>query len=107
MPEPESNLRVSWDAVQKMVTDWSEKTFPKSTPKSILAHLKKEVKELSDAVLWKKGSTGEEAADCVLLLMHLCRKGGISLYAEVEKKFAKNQKRTWGKPNKQGFQEHI
>jgi NTP pyrophosphatase (non-canonical NTP hydrolase) len=113
MAEPVvSNLRVAMDALQKMVTDWSEATFPASTLDSIYKHLKKEVKELGDAYripnkARRKRNSGEEAADCVLLIMHLCRKQGISLYEEIEKKFGVNVKRKWGKPNRYGFQEHV
>lgn len=95
-----------WDDVQRIVNDWQKVTFPKSTPQSVLKHLKKEVRELARAVRDGKGE-GEESADCILLLMALCGKRGLSLYDEVEKKFAVNLKRKWGKPNKQGFQEHV
>ena len=113
MSEPlDSNLRIAWDSVQKMVTDWSERTFPTSTPESIYKHLKKEVRELGLALkdpckARRKRNMGEESADCILLLMHLNRKLGNSVYAEVEKKFGINTKRKWGKPNKDGFQEHV
>lgn len=111
MPELASNLRISWDTVQKMVTDWSERTFPASTPESVYKHLKKEVRELGLAMKFKgkrrKRNVGEESADCILLLLHLNRKLGNSVYAEVEKKFGVNTRRKWGKPNKDGFQEHV
>ncbi len=95
-----------WDDVQKIVNEWQKVTFPKSTPSSVLKHLKKEVRELALAVKSGRG-VGEESADCILLLMSLCGKHGVSLYDEVERKFAVNQKRKWGKPNRQGFQEHV
>lgn len=95
-----------WDDVQKIVNEWQNKTFPKSTAKSAMAHLKREIRELSKA-LKSGGNYREEAADCGLLLLAVCGKKGFSLYDEIERKFAKNQKRKWGKPNKAGFQEHV
>lgn len=100
------------DLLQMTVTNWSEKTFPASTSKSIYKHLRKEVDELGLALKARnrkrrKRWTGEEVADCILLLMHLSRKQRIMVHREINRKFEINQKRTWGKPNKDGFQEHV
>lgn len=89
------------DLVHK-VGVWSNKTFDRATPSSILAHLKLEVQELSD-----NPTDVEEAADCVLLLFHLAHKQGWNLEQAIFNKFYKNQNRRWGEPNPDGVVEHI
>lgn len=99
-----SNLmtqRDGFDAMQKVIGEWGDRTFGKSTVKSVLKHFEKEVKEL---LVSKKPV---EAADCVLLLIHFAHKKKFSLYDEIVKKFEINRKRKWGKPDKDGVVEHV
>lgn len=97
----EHSLGAGLDAFQQMEGTWADETFPTSTPASILAHLRTEVTELSVSL------EPEEAADCLLLLLHFAHKRGFSLMQEARRKFAINQTRTWGEPNEEGFVEHI
>ena len=91
-----------FDALQLECGTWADKTFPTNTQQSIINHLKKEVtQELHP------DCEPDELADCILLLIHLAHKRGLSLYDEVRKKFEINKARKWGKPNEQGFVEHI
>lgn len=48
----------------------------------------------------------EEAADVVLLLMHLCGRFGASLAGAANDKHSRNVKRAWGKPDEYGVTEH-
>jgi NTP pyrophosphatase (non-canonical NTP hydrolase) len=89
------------DALQHDIGTWGDRTFGQSTPASVVAHFRKEAKEFADA------PSGEELADCVLLLIHWAHKNGLSLRDEVRKKFTINQNRKWGEPDKDGVVEHI
>lgn len=86
---------------QKDVEEWENKTFPTSTAESILLHLNKEVKELTES------HSPEEGADCFILLCHHANKCGYNLLEEAIKKMKINRKRKWGKPDKDGIIEHI
>lgn len=81
---------------------WQDKTFPSATQESIIAHLKKEV----NTELYKDCNE-YEIADCIMLLLGLARKRKISIERIVLEKFAINRQRKWGKPNTEGFVEHI
>lgn len=87
---------------QSVVGEWADATFPRSTPATILAHLRREVGELSAAP-----ADGDEAADCVLLLLHLAHKTGFDLAERVNRKFLANTRRTWGEPDAAGVVEHV
>lgn len=73
------------DDLQKQVGLWGLATFPEATRESIFAHLREEVDELVTAP--GGGATAEEAADCLLLLLHIAHRGGFSLYGEALRKF--------------------
>lgn len=105
------------------VTNWQDKTFGHATPMSKLAHLKKELFEL-EANLDAHNSpefndiektiisreTWEEYADCFLLLYGSAAKFGMSwddINLAISRKMDKNEKRKWGKPDKDGVVEHI
>jgi NTP pyrophosphatase (non-canonical NTP hydrolase) len=93
---------------QKMIGDWSRKTFPASTVDSTMRHLWKEIKELDDAV--DKGDaqgTSEEAADLFILLIQLCNRAGISLEAAVRMKHEENLRRVWDAPDEHGVVYHT
>ena len=86
---------------QRNVGEWGNVTFPKGTPDSLVAHLRKEMEELAET------HSPEEGADCFLLLLHHAHRCGYDLMIEAFKKFEINKWRKWGKPNKDGVVEHI
>ena len=86
---------------QREVGEWGNLTFPKGTPDSLVAHLKKEVDELGET------HDPEEAADCLLLLLHHAHKCGYDLVIETFRKFKTNKLRKWGEPDENGVVEHI
>jgi NTP pyrophosphatase (non-canonical NTP hydrolase) len=100
-PDPE---KAAWDSFQKELGDWCDKTFPNSTPKTILAHFKSESKELLDAT---DAETDHEIADCMMLLLHLAHKRGVSARDAIRDKFEICKKRKWGPPDAQGVVRHV
>jgi hypothetical protein len=86
---------------QTRIGEWGNATFPNGTPASVVAHLKKEVNELAES------HDPEEAADCMILLLHHAHRCGYDLMTEADKKFEINKKRRWGLPDKEGIVEHI
>lgn len=82
--------------------EWASKVFDKATPESICAHLRKEVLELSE-----KPYDAEEAADCILLILHLAYKQNWDLQHEIIRKLKINKQRIWGDINVEGFVEHV
>jgi hypothetical protein len=90
------------DDYVKLIGEWGEKTFTKSTQQSIINHLRDEVSnELC------VDCNEDEYADIVMMVMHLCYKRGLSLEKIIRDKFEVNQGRTWGEPNELGYVEHI
>lgn len=94
----------AWDSFQKELGDWCDKTFPNSTPKTILAHFKDEAKELLDA---SDAETDQEIADCIMLLLHLAHKRGVSARDAIREKFEVCKKRKWGPPDDRGVVRHV
>jgi NTP pyrophosphatase (non-canonical NTP hydrolase) len=93
---------------QNRVGMWAESVFTRATPGSIVAHLRREVEELGAAThLGPWEDEVEEAADCLLLLLHLAHKRGYSLLAAATAKFGENQQRRWGQPDAEGVVEHV
>lgn len=92
------------DEFQREVGEWGVATFPGSTPGTILKHLSREVEELTMAL---SDEQAEEAADCLLLLLHLAHRGGFSLLEAAREKFAVCQERKWGEPDQFGVREHV
>ncbi len=94
---------------------WADKTFPKATPETIMAHMQEEVDELTAAVdehtdigEETKAMIAEEMADVQLLLFHLAHKLNVDLPAATFEKFETNKKRKWStKPEKEGHFKHI
>lgn len=85
------------DWFQRAVGEWADRTFPESSRASITAHLGEEVTELqsvSQGTGWFADAE-EEAADCLLLLLHYAHKQGFSLLGAARAKHAINQRRTW------------
>lgn len=73
--------------------EWADKTFPKSTNDTIMSHIREEIEELAKAK--DVANLGEEAADIVLLISHLCYRNHIDLDWELQEKLAKNMQRMW------------
>jgi len=105
------------DDFQRRVAEWGNRTFPDSTVDGKRCHLLKEIFELDDE-LHKRADddtrlgidparVGEEAADCLMLLLHICAEQGVSLAAAAEAKFAIVQTRRWGEPDEHGVVEHV
>jgi hypothetical protein len=99
------------DRWQQLVGQWADRTFTESTPRTIVAHLRREVEELvssePDRPDWSGHDTAEEAADCYLLLLHLAHRFGFSLYDAATKKHLKNVSRAWGQPDVESVVEHV
>ena len=95
------SVRDAWWSLQYEIGEWAEKTFPKATPETILAHLRREIEELA-----AKGDE-DELADCLLLLMHYAHKKKLHSYQAILDKFAVNKARKWGKPDAEGVVEHV
>jgi NTP pyrophosphatase (non-canonical NTP hydrolase) len=92
------------DRVQRIVGEWGTKTFPAATNESIVAHLRDEACEL----LADGSDLAEEAADCLLLLLHLAHRNGFSLFDAAGAKFAVNVGRDWQtEPNERGYMSHV
>lgn len=86
------------DKLQRGVGEWGKRTFPQSHAGSIVKHLTEEVAELRAAVERMPLATdahAEEAADCLLLLLHLAHRSGFSLFDAAVVKFSINRQRTW------------
>lgn len=96
--------KTAFDLFQKELGDWCDKTFPNSTPKTILLHFKNESKELLEAT---DAETDQEIADCIMLLLHLAHKRGISARDAIRDKFEICKKRKWGPPDADGVVRHI
>lgn len=95
-------------ALQELTGSWADKRFPQTDSFVICKHLTREVKEVNDAL--QQGTFAElreEAADCLLLLMHLAHKNGFNLLTEALKKFAINGRRQWSaEPDADGIYTH-
>jgi len=99
----------------EQVMAFKEKTFPNSTPSSELKHLKKEVKELKDAIGKKYSESNQEdaeleVADCFFLLYGIANGIGMdyeSVNDAIKRKLVICENRKWGKPDKDGVVEHI
>lgn len=93
------------DSILAEVNEWQAVTFPRATPASVVAHLKKEVDELA-----ADPTDTAELADVVFLVVGLAYELGLSmpdLAAVVARKLAVNRTRTWGEPDELGIVEHV
>lgn len=94
------------------ITAWQKETFPNATALSKIAHLKKELPELEEAIKndWLQTSTFMEFADCFFLLFGAAAACGHSyedIISAIDQKFEINKARQWGKPDADGVVEHI
>lgn len=84
---------------------WTEKQFPQRNTNGICAHLRKETAEVE-----KSPKDVIEYADCMMLLLDAASYNGIhasDILSACYKKLDINKSRKWGKPNAQGFTEHV
>ena len=102
------------DAVQKQVGEWGVATFPNATPTSITAHLQEETDELESLCtpqppegMAESSEIAKEAADCLLLLLHVAHREGFSLMDAALAKFAINQGRTWAPTPDGRYSKHV
>jgi NTP pyrophosphatase (non-canonical NTP hydrolase) len=105
---PEARV-VDLDTLQREDGEWANRTFPNASNDTIMSHLTEEVEELSNAAHIDNGTIGnieEEAADCLLLLLHLAHRNHFSLFEEAQKKFEINKKRTWNVKAPGGHTKH-
>ena len=120
----------SFQELQNDIKKWSDETFGKHrTGKPIAYHLKKEIKELIEAledfhqgvysydvtvgaleVVNKRRRIKMEAADCFTLLIDILAHEQLTiqdLYEGSIEKLEINKNRKWGKPDENGVIEHI
>jgi hypothetical protein len=84
------------------VVAWGRETFPTSTDRSKIAHLRKEVDELAERPM-----DGTEMADVLMILAHLAGAYDVDLTTMVRHKLAVCRTRTWGAPDADGVVEHV
>lgn len=113
------------DELQRIISEWAEKTF-KHTDRTIALHLLKEAVELCMSIpSVTKGeirqavegelahvensnkNLREEAADVAILAFTLAGYDNFSLKIEVERKMGHNRLRQWGDPDTLGIREHV
>jgi phosphoribosyl-ATP pyrophosphohydrolase len=92
------------DALQTEIGSWSAVTFPNSDRGTILRHLREEVEELFAA---QDDELPHEIADCIMLLLHLAHKNGISARDAIREKFEICKLRKWGPPDEHGVVRHV
>ena len=91
--------------LQYDLKSWTEKQFPSRNMRSILNHLRKEIAELEEAP-----DDIMEFADCFMLLFDAASYQGLhmsDIWRAMGEKLEINKARKWGKPNSEGFVEHI
>lgn len=92
--------------LQRTVGEWGASVFSQATNDSILRHLRDEANELVSAA--SPDALAEEAADVLLLLLHLAHRNGFSLFDAAVVKHAVNTKRTWeADDNGRGYRKHV
>ena len=131
MPDAE-RTPLALDQFQAEFAAWADATFPRSTPRSRARHLFREAielvcathqgddpdllagqladdlaRELAKERMRGGGDVAEEAADLLLLLLHLAQGSHFSLLAAAQEKYAEVRGRTWGAPDEAGVTEHL
>ncbi len=92
------------------ITQWQKETFKQATSLSKIAHLDREIQELSGDLLIKAPDRRLEFADCFLLLYGAAHADGMTyedICSAIQEKFEINKSRKWGEPNEKGIVEHI
>lgn len=96
---------MNWSEFQKKQYKWSIETFGKSSLESNIDHLRDELAEVIETP-----EDIEEWADVMLLYMNALSFAGHTMddvLEAVHKKYEKNKKRKWGKPDERGVVKHI
>lgn len=95
--------------IQRMTGSWADAKYPKTDSIAICKHLEREVEELMDAIGYDAAiSIEKEAADCLLLLMHIAHKGKFNLLTAAIDKYIVNLGRKWAtEPDADGIYPHI
>lgn len=92
--------------LQDDIAQWSDQTFGSHCRlQGMLAHLRKEVQELSD-----HPDDTAELADCFMLLLDISRSMNVDthqLIQETRNKLEINKQRRWGEPGPDGEVEHL
>jgi NTP pyrophosphatase (non-canonical NTP hydrolase) len=94
--------------LQRVIGEWSRRTFPQSTIDSTIRHLWTEMVELDRAFTsGKDENCREEVADLFILLVQLCNRAGIDLQQAVRQKHEENLNRQWDAPDEYGVVYHT
>ena len=91
--------------MQEKQYKWSRETFGESSLESNIDHLRDELNEVVE-----NPNDIEEWADVMLLYMNASSFVGHTMddiFEAVQKKYEKNNKRTWGEPDERGVVKHI
>ena len=92
------------------IAAWQKETFGQATPLSKIAHLAKELSELSYDLINNKPERRLEYADCFFLLFGSAAADGMTyqdICQAIQEKFEINKARKWGNPDENGIVEHI
>jgi NTP pyrophosphatase (non-canonical NTP hydrolase) len=97
---------------QFRIKEWGAPIFTESTVLSTAKHLVKEAEEVEDIAAHcpegdeMRRELAEELADVMHLVFHCANVAGIEMSAAFERKFEKNQRRTWKSPDADGIVYH-
>jgi len=92
------------------IVKWQSETFPTASTFSKIKHLQQEVEELLFEITTKGKGINHEFADCFMLLFGAAASEGLSyddICKSIDEKMQINKARKWGKPDKNGVQNHI
>jgi len=93
---------------QRYVGEWNVKTFPDSTFKGHIHHIKKEVEELEEAYLSSNDyHVAQETADVFIMLLSLAHRLEFDLMDEAANKMRILLRRKWQEPDENGVIEHV
>ena len=101
-PGPTDAEHPTLDSLAAEIREWQDATFPTATAASAAKHLLSEAHELV-----AQPTDPEEMADIFLLVIAVANKAGVNLAEAAAAKLAKNKARKWGKPNADGYVEHV
>ena len=101
-----ANIHWDMNEIQKNLGKWADSVFGKKrSPIGALYHLQEEAFEAMD-----EPYDIMEYADCMMLIIDATRNAGFTadeLMEAVNKKLRINQRRKWGRPDKNGVINHI
>jgi NTP pyrophosphatase (non-canonical NTP hydrolase) len=94
--------------LQQEIGSWARETFPDQTDLRVVAHLNEEVQELLQAIASDdKPQVCQEIADCLILLLCLADRQGVSAASWVEGKMNVNRQRRWTFDPAYGYDKKI